>query len=156
MSSSGLTGTIAVTSEALMQDFKAGQLLRSNPRNLTIAQLIAALAVYTWSFVLRMRGVSLVDQRLAEIDELEARAERYREIAQLLPHVVWTATTDGRIDFSNQRWFDYSGLSYEESAGPGWQAGWGEPTERPAPATDSTSTAETRGASGRRGQWSRR
>jgi putative OPT family oligopeptide transporter len=42
MSSSGLTGTIAVTSEALMQDFKAGQLLKSNPRNLTIAQLIAA------------------------------------------------------------------------------------------------------------------
>jgi uncharacterized oligopeptide transporter (OPT) family protein len=42
MSSSGLTGTIAVTSEALMQDFKAGQLIRSNPRNLTIAQLIAA------------------------------------------------------------------------------------------------------------------
>src|SRR5437588_4070462 len=41
MSSSGLTGTIAVTSEALMQDFKAGQLLKSNPRNLTIAQLIA-------------------------------------------------------------------------------------------------------------------
>ncbi|HEU5238954.1 MAG TPA: OPT/YSL family transporter, partial [Pyrinomonadaceae bacterium] len=42
MSSSGLTGTIAVTSEALMQDFKAGQLLKSNSRNLTIAQLIAA------------------------------------------------------------------------------------------------------------------
>ncbi|HEX3085144.1 MAG TPA: OPT family oligopeptide transporter [Pyrinomonadaceae bacterium] len=42
MSSSGLTGTIAVTSEALMQDFKAGQLLKSNPRSLTIAQLIAA------------------------------------------------------------------------------------------------------------------
>jgi uncharacterized oligopeptide transporter (OPT) family protein len=42
MSSSGLTGTIAVTSEALMQDFKAGQLIRSNPRNLTIAQLLAA------------------------------------------------------------------------------------------------------------------
>lgn len=42
MSSSGLTGTIAVTSEALMQDFKAGQLIGSNPRSLTIAQLIAA------------------------------------------------------------------------------------------------------------------
>src|SRR5437016_4448052 len=42
MSSSGLTGTIAVTSEALMQDFKAGQLVKSNPRNLTVAQLIAA------------------------------------------------------------------------------------------------------------------
>src|SRR5258707_1181781 len=42
MSSSGLTGTIAVTSEALMQDFKTGQLLKSNPRSLTIGQLIAA------------------------------------------------------------------------------------------------------------------
>lgn len=42
MSSSGLTGTIAVTSEALMQDFKAGQLIGSNSKNLTIAQLIAA------------------------------------------------------------------------------------------------------------------
>jgi len=42
MSSSGLTGTVAVTSEALMQDFKAGQLVKSNPRNLTVAQLIAA------------------------------------------------------------------------------------------------------------------
>ena len=42
MSSSGLTGTIAVTSEALIQDFKAGQLIKSNPRSLTIAQLIAA------------------------------------------------------------------------------------------------------------------
>src|SRR6185312_3276764 len=38
----GLTGTIAVTSEALMQNFKAGQLVGSNPRNLTIAQFIAA------------------------------------------------------------------------------------------------------------------
>jgi uncharacterized oligopeptide transporter (OPT) family protein len=42
MSSSGLTGTIAVTSEALMQDFKAGQIIGSNSRRLTIAQLIAA------------------------------------------------------------------------------------------------------------------
>lgn len=42
LSSSGLTGTIAVTSEGLMQDFKAGQLIGSNPRSLTIAQLIAA------------------------------------------------------------------------------------------------------------------
>src|SRR5712671_3168457 len=40
--------------------------------------VIAALGVYTWSFVLRMRGLSLVDQRLAQIDDLERRAERYR------------------------------------------------------------------------------
>jgi uncharacterized oligopeptide transporter (OPT) family protein len=42
MASSGLTGTIAVQSEALMQDFKAGQIVKSNSRVLTYAQLIAA------------------------------------------------------------------------------------------------------------------
>jgi uncharacterized oligopeptide transporter (OPT) family protein len=42
MSSSGLTGTIAVQSEALMQDFKAGKIVGSNSRVLTYAQLIAA------------------------------------------------------------------------------------------------------------------
>jgi PAS domain S-box-containing protein len=73
--------------------------------------VIAGLGVYTWSFLLRMRGLSLVDHRLAQMDELEERAERYREIAELLPHMVWTATADGCVDFSNQRWFDYAGDS---------------------------------------------
>jgi PAS domain S-box-containing protein len=72
---------------------------------------VAGIAIYTWSFALRMHGVSMVERRLAEIDELEERAARYREIAQLLPHLVWTATTDGQIDFSNRRWFDYAGNS---------------------------------------------
>ena len=42
MSSSGLTGTIAVQSEALMQDYRAGAIVGSNNRLLTYAQLIAA------------------------------------------------------------------------------------------------------------------
>jgi putative OPT family oligopeptide transporter len=49
MVSSGTTGTIAVSSEAIMQDYKAGQVIGSTPRSMTIAQLMAvpigALAV---------------------------------------------------------------------------------------------------------------
>ena len=36
------TGSIAVTSEGLIQDYKAGHLIGSTPRSMTIAQLIAA------------------------------------------------------------------------------------------------------------------
>lgn len=72
---------------------------------------VAGIAVYTWSFALRMHGLSMVERRLAEIDALEERAARYREIAQYLPHLVWSATTDGQIDFSNRRWFAYAGNS---------------------------------------------
>src|SRR4051812_33100294 len=70
--------------------------------------LLVIVALRTWAFVLRTRGLSLVDERLALIDELEASAAKYRQIAELLPHMVWTATADGRIDFSNQRWREYA------------------------------------------------
>jgi signal transduction histidine kinase len=67
------------------------------------------LVFHTWSFVFRMRGLSLVDERLAQLDALEESANRYREIAELLPHMVWTATSAGLVDFSNQRWREYVG-----------------------------------------------
>jgi uncharacterized oligopeptide transporter (OPT) family protein len=42
LAASGTTGTIAVQSEAIMQDYKAGHIIGSTPRFLTYAQLIAA------------------------------------------------------------------------------------------------------------------
>src|SRR6185312_15208560 len=63
--------------------------------------VLFALACYTWSFVFRTRGLGL-------IDELEQTARRYREIAELLPHIVWTATDDGRVDYSNRQWEQFS------------------------------------------------
>ncbi|HVV84930.1 MAG TPA: OPT/YSL family transporter [Kofleriaceae bacterium] len=42
LASSGTTGTIAVQSEAIIQDYKCGHIIGSTPRHLTYAQLIAA------------------------------------------------------------------------------------------------------------------
>ncbi len=42
LGASGTTGTIAVQSEAIMQDYKAGHIIGSTPRFLTYSQLIAA------------------------------------------------------------------------------------------------------------------
>ena len=42
MVASGTTGTVAVQSEAIMQDYKAGHIIGSTPRFLTYSQLIAA------------------------------------------------------------------------------------------------------------------
>ena len=71
--------------------------------------ILILLAIYTWTFVVRMRGLSLLDERLAQVDELERSATKYREIAELLPHMIWTATANGHVDFSNQRWREYVG-----------------------------------------------
>jgi uncharacterized oligopeptide transporter (OPT) family protein len=53
--SSGTTGTIAADSEALLQDFKAGHLIGSSPRRLTIMQLVATpigAAAVSWMYPL--------------------------------------------------------------------------------------------------------
>jgi len=39
-----------------------------------------------------------------------------------LPALVWTAYPDGRAEFVNRRWCEYSGLSVEQASGEGWQA----------------------------------
>lgn len=71
--------------------------------------VLLLLALHTWSFAVRMRGPSLVDRHLRHAQALELTAQRYREIAEMLPNVVWTATADGRIDFSNRRWVEFHG-----------------------------------------------
>ncbi|MBV9557772.1 MAG: PAS domain-containing protein, partial [Pseudolabrys sp.] len=43
-------------------------------------------------------------------------------VVDALPGVVWTALTDGQIEFLSQRWSEYTGLPVEESHGRGWQA----------------------------------
>ncbi len=44
-----------------------------------------------------------------------------RRIVDALPGLVWTARLDGHIDFLNQRWCEYTGLTVEEAYGRGWQ-----------------------------------
>jgi signal transduction histidine kinase len=80
--------------------------------------LLFVLVCYTWSFVFRSRGLSLVSERLSQMDELERSAQKYREIAELLPHVVWTADHDGDVDFCNQSWREYVGDGFAQH--PTW------------------------------------
>jgi PAS domain S-box-containing protein len=38
-----------------------------------------------------------------------------------MPVLAWSSPADGSIDFVNQRWREYTGLSAEASRGPGWR-----------------------------------
>ncbi len=62
--------------------------------------------------------------------KLEAEAARRRAEASErglktfidnLPELAWTALSDGHIDYYNQRWYDYTGTTYEEMQGRGWE-----------------------------------
>jgi PAS domain S-box-containing protein len=38
-----------------------------------------------------------------------------------MPQIVWTALSDGQLDYYNQRWFDYTGTTLDETQGRGWE-----------------------------------
>ncbi|MEN3368596.1 MAG: two-component system, chemotaxis family, CheB/CheR fusion protein [Verrucomicrobiota bacterium] len=48
--------------------------------------------------------------------------ERFRTVADNIPQLIWTNEAAGNANYFNKGWYDYSGLTYEQSAGPGWQA----------------------------------
>src|ERR1700675_4771065 len=41
-------------------------------------------------------------------------------LVEALPGLGWTALSDGRAEFLNQRWLKYTGLTAEQAAGLGW------------------------------------
>jgi len=50
--------------------------------------------------------------------------EKIRLIINTVPGLLWTARPDGWVDFLNQRWLDYTGMTLEEGLGWAWQPGY--------------------------------
>src|ERR1039458_2429726 len=46
---------------------------------------------------------------------------RFRLLAEAIPQIVWTAVPGGGIDYCNQRFYDLTGFSKEETLGWAWQ-----------------------------------
>jgi PAS domain S-box-containing protein len=46
---------------------------------------------------------------------------QFQALVENLPLLAWTARPDGHIDFFNQRWYEYTGTTFEEMQGWGWE-----------------------------------
>ena len=102
LAASGTTGTIAVQSEAIMQDYKAGHIIGSTPRYLTYSQLIAApIGALAVALVLsrcsatstasaaRPASSSPISRRIAGFAEV--LAERLRQAAAVRARSSWSS-----------------------------------------------------------------
>ena len=59
--------------------------------------------------------------RVASERELAAiHAQRYRNLAEAIPQIVWTAGPDGAITYFNQRWVELTGQPHQQALGWGW------------------------------------
>lgn len=64
---------------------------------------------------------ALLAREQAATQKLQESEQRYRLLIEAMPHLVWTASPDGAVDYYNQRWLDYTGMTREESLSSGWQ-----------------------------------
>jgi PAS domain S-box-containing protein len=84
------------------------------------ARLRRADGQHRWFLI---RAVPLLDEQgnivkwygtTSDIEDLKRAEDRIRLIIDTLPTMVWTLKPEGAVDFVNQRWMDYTGLSFEE------------------------------------------
>jgi PAS domain S-box-containing protein len=59
------------------------------------------------------------DQRQYQ-HELSQKAQELQSLNQMIPQLVWVTQPNGDYEYYNQRWYSYTGLSYEESKDKDW------------------------------------
>lgn len=62
---------------------------------------------------------ALLRMKQAE-SEARRREQELRFLADSIPHMVWIADTNGRAVYFNDRWFEFTGLTKEQSLPSGW------------------------------------
>ncbi|MFZ1677890.1 MAG: chemotaxis protein CheB [Saprospiraceae bacterium] len=62
----------------------------------------------------------ITEKRIIE-KELKKSELKFRQLADLMPQKVWTATAEGNFNYLNSCWFDYTGLTFDELKDWGWK-----------------------------------
>jgi PAS domain S-box-containing protein len=69
-------------------------------------------------------GVSKVARDITERKRAQAALlaseARFRQLADAMPHIVWTARPDGYVDYFNERWYEFTGFSRDSFGDVSW------------------------------------
>ena len=54
------------------------------------------------------------------LNEAQNSEQQLRSLVENLPQLAWSARPDGYIDYYNQRWYEYTGTTFDQVKGDGW------------------------------------
>jgi|GEM_PF-2118429 len=114
-------GVKAVT--ALASIATAVALVPSRPRVVKLAEAAALAEARRLELEQKNRELtSLYNQLQATTAQKLIQSEaQFQALVENLPVLAWTARPDGYIDFYNQRWYEYTGSSFQEMEASGWE-----------------------------------
>src|SRR4051794_24774526 len=67
---------------------------------------------------IRRQAELLAERELAELRR--ATTERYRQLADAMPQIVWTSDRAGNATYYNRRWFEYTGMDDDAVDATAW------------------------------------
>ena len=70
--------------------------------------------------VLARQAADIIIQKKVEA-KLKQSEEQFRVMANSIPQLAWMTDETGCVKWYNQRWYDYTGTTFEEMQGGGWQ-----------------------------------
>jgi PAS domain S-box-containing protein len=53
---------------------------------------------------------------------LLASEARFRQLADAMPQIVWTADSEGQVDYFNERWYEFTGFPHEAPGVSSWES----------------------------------
>ena len=71
----------------------------------------------SWTFSSFIRDIS--DRKRSE-EQLRTSELNLRRMIETIPEMLWSATSDGAVDYCNARVLDYTGMAQDEIDGAGW------------------------------------
>ena len=92
-----------------LQGQRAGLYDTATGTLLFTCSVVVSLALLVW-----WNGRSLsraIEERRRVEHELRVSESRWRQLADAMPQIVWSAQPSGWIDYANRRWFDYTGTT---------------------------------------------
>ncbi|MFO0829690.1 MAG: PAS domain-containing protein [Phycisphaerales bacterium] len=73
---------------------------------------------------LRLRGISVdITARRRSEEALRESEARFRAVADAAPVMIWMTDADGRCNFFNKGWLDFTGRRLDQELGDGWAEG---------------------------------
>ena len=103
MVASGTAGTIATSSEAIMQDYRCGEIIGSRPRNLTIMQLIAVpvgAAAVSWIYPALVGRYGIVGDKAKLTSPISNKWSGFAQILKDGAHALPTSALYALVIFS--------------------------------------------------------
>ncbi len=68
-----------------------------------------------------LRQLKEHEQQLEKTNEdLRDSIRQFTFLTDFVPQIVWATQPNGEVDFFNRRWYEFTGLSVEQSLGGGW------------------------------------